>query len=232
MANGDPPQRQASFEHLFEREHHGATGLRLGLLAAMTVHLAVFAITWPTLAGTEPPYTPPRKPDYRVVQPVKILPSRPVIEVPRLTGQLVPVPGPVRQNPEPIVERVFEISPSENTYTIAPVLPTPPPAITTVPDEVEAYIHVNPPSVIHRVDPRYTRTAKKLGIEGPVVLSLLIDTDGRVIDLSVLRSLPFGLTKNAVDAVRQWLFEPCTFNEKPVRVRYTLTVVFRLESAP
>jgi hypothetical protein len=28
------------------------------------------------------------------------------------------------------------------------------------------------------------------------------------------------------------LFEPCTFNEKPVRVRYTLTVVFRLESAP
>ena len=147
-------------------------------------------------------------------------------------GPVIPVPGPDRQNPEPIVERVFEILPAEHTYTIAPVLPTPPPAITTVPDEVEAYIHVNPPSVIHRVKPRYTGTAKKLGIEGAVVMSLLIDTDGRVVDLTVLRSLPFGLTQNAVEAVRQWLFEPCTFNDRPVRVRYTLTVVFRLNSTP
>jgi protein TonB len=231
MANGDPPERQASFEHLFEREHHGATGLRLGLLAAMTVHLAVFAITWPTLAGTKPVYTPPPTPEYFPVHPVDIHPPRTIIEIPMPPGPSVPFPGPEPQNPEPIVERVFEISPSENTYTIAPVLPTPPPAITTVPDEVEAYIHVNPPSVIHRVEPRYTGTAKKLGIEGTVVISLLIDTDGRVVDLTVLRSLPFGLTQNAVEAVQQWLFEPCTFKEKPVRVRYTLTVVFRLNSA-
>ena len=232
MANGDLPQRQASYEHLFERGHHGTRGLRLGLLAAVTIHLGVFAITWPTLAETKPEFTPSPPRVCRLVQPVTFEPSRPIIEVPQLTGQLVPVPGPDRQDPEPIVERVFEVPPTETTYIIAPVLPTPPPTITTVPDEVDAYIDVDPPSVIHRVKPRYTGTAKKLGIQGTVVLSLLIDTDGRVADLTVLRSLPFGLTQNAVEAVRQWLFEPCTFNEKPVRVRYTLTVVFRLESAP
>jgi protein TonB len=96
---------------------------------------------------------------------------------------------------------------------------------------VDAYIDVKPPAAIRRVEPRYTGTARKVGIEGTVVLSLLIDTDGRVTDITVLRSLPFGLSQNAVEAVRQWLFEPCTFNGEPVRVRHALSVVFRLESA-
>jgi TonB family protein len=232
MASGNTYRRQATHEHLFEREKRETTGLRLGLLAAVAIHLAVFAITWPTLAETKPEFAPPSEPAFRLVQPATFHQSRPIIEVPQLTGRLVPVPGPERQNPEPMIEHVFEIPPAEHTYTLAPVVPTPPPRITTVPDVVDAYVDVNPPSVIHRVEPRYTGPARKVGIEGSVVLSLLIDTDGRVMDLTILRSLPFGLTQNAVQAVRQWLFEPCTFNNKPVQVRYTLSVVYRLDSAP
>ena len=41
-----------------------------------------------------------------------------------------------------------------------------------------------------------------------------------------------ALTQNAVEAVRQWLFEPCTCNGKPVGVRYTLTVRYHMESSP
>ena len=63
-----------------------------------------------------------------------------------------------------------------------------------------------------------------------MVLSLLIDTNGRVTDVSVLRGLRFGLTENAVSAARQWLFEPCIYNEKPVSVCMTLTVHFRIAS--
>ncbi len=127
MASGTTYHRQASYEHLMERDYRGTTGLRFGLLAAAAIHLAVFAITWPTLARTRPAPTPPRTPIYFPLRPVKFQASRPVIEVPRLAARLVPVPGPERQNPEPIVERVFEYLPSENTFTIAPVLPTPPP---------------------------------------------------------------------------------------------------------
>jgi protein TonB len=230
MATSDTPQRQASYEHLFDHGRDGATGFRIGLLAAMTIHLAVFAITWPTLAGPPPAVSPPHLHDYLRVQPVDFQPSRPIIEVPRLTGRSVPVPGPESQHPEPIVDRVIENPPSETSFVAAPVLIAPPPAITTVPVVVDAHVDVNPPAIIHRVEPRYTGTARKLGIEGTVVLSLLIDTDGHVVDLTVLRSLPFGLTQNAVEAVRQWLFEPCTFNGKPVSVRYTLTVRYHLES--
>jgi len=94
MPNGDLPQRQASYEHLFGRGHHGTRGLRLGLLAAVTIHLGVFAITWPTLAETKPEFTPSPPRVCRLVQPVTFEPSRPIIEVPQLTGQLVPAPGP------------------------------------------------------------------------------------------------------------------------------------------
>jgi TonB family protein len=58
----------------------------------------------------------------------------------------------------------------------------------------------------------------------------LIDTEGRVANINVLRGLPFGLTENAVSAARQWLFEPCTLNGDPVSVRMTLTVRFNIAS--
>ena len=86
MANGDLPQRQASYEHLFERGHHGTRGLRLGLLAAVTIHLGVFAITWPTLAETKPEFTPSPPRVCRLAQPVTFESSRPIIEVPQLNS--------------------------------------------------------------------------------------------------------------------------------------------------
>jgi len=230
MATSDTPRRHASYEHIVERGQNGETGLRLGLLAATTIHIAVFAITWPTLAGPQPAPVPPRPHDYAFLQPVHFQPSRPIIEIPKLTGRSIPAPGPERQDPEPIVEREIEFPGSKEPPKVVLVIPEPPPTITTAPEVVEAYVDVNPPTVIHRIKPRYTAAARRLGIEGVVVVSLLIDKDGRVVDLTVLRRLPFGLTENAVEAVRQWLFEPCAFNGKPVSVRYSLTINYRLES--
>jgi TonB family protein len=61
-----------------------------------------------------------------------------------------------------------------------------------------------------------------------VVLKLLIGTDGRVESVEVLRSLPLGLTESAVDAARQWVFEPSTYNGRATAVEYILTVRFSL----
>ncbi len=230
MMSDNSPSHPASCEHLFDPERDAGNCLRLGLLAATTIHLAVVAVTWPTLVGPEPESTPQRTHDYVLLQPVHFKTSRPLIDIPKLTGRSVPARGPETEYPEPIVEREIEISPAEERPTTVPVLSEPPPPVTTVPEVVDAYVDVDPPRVLHRVEPRYTETARKIRVEGVVVLSLLIDTGGRVADVTVLRGLPFGLTENAVSAARQWQFEPCTFNGDPVNVRYTLTVRFRIAS--
>ena len=95
---------------------------------------------------------------------------------------------------------------------------------------VKAGIDIDPPRALHRIQPQYTEAARRIRFEGAVVLSLLIDSEGRVAEIEVLSALPFGLTENAVSAVRQWLFEPCTYNERPVSVRMILTVRFNIAS--
>ena len=45
----------------------------------------------------------------------------------------------------------------------------------------------------------------------------------------VLKPLPFGLDAAALNAVKQWKFQPGTLNGQPVPVYYNLTVNFRIE---
>jgi TonB family protein len=62
-----------------------------------------------------------------------------------------------------------------------------------------------------------------------VILEAIIDRDGSVRDVRVLKPLPNGLDQAAMDAVRQWRFKPGTHNGEPVAVFYNLTVNFRLQ---
>lgn len=78
--------------------------------------------------------------------------------------------------------------------------------------------------------PVYPQAAREERVTGAVVLDTLITADGRTADVAVLRSPDDRLSKAALDAVRDWVFEPATTEDgKPVAVRYTLTVAFRLE---
>ena len=104
-------------------------------------------------------------------------------------------------------------------------LPDPPDPPRTI---VREGVEVDPPEVVHRVEPRYTEAARVGKIEGVVILDLIIDTDGRVESIQVLRDLPLGLTRSAVEAVKQWRFEASTYRGHPVAVQYVLTVRFSL----
>jgi len=55
----------------------------------------------------------------------------------------------------------------------------------------------------------------------------VIDAEGNVADARVLKGLPMGLDRAAVDAVQKWKFKPATLKGKPVKVYYTLTVNFK-----
>jgi TonB family protein len=92
----------------------------------------------------------------------------------------------------------------------------------------------DPPSVdgsfeppVRRDRPIYPPEAKAAGIEGNVVVEVLIDEEGRVIDATVVRSIPL-LDAEALRAVREWRFKPAVVKGKPTRVRMTTTVNFTL----
>jgi protein TonB len=78
---------------------------------------------------------------------------------------------------------------------------------------------------IHPVYPDIARTAR---IEGTVVLEAVLDTNGRVTQLKVLRSIPL-LDQAALDAVRQWRYTPSVYYGRPVSVLLTITVRFTLQ---
>ena len=86
------------------------------------------------------------------------------------------------------------------------------------------------PTVVTRIDPVYTEIARKARISGIVILEAIINTDGNVRDVRVLKPLPMGLDQSALDAVRRWKFKPGTLNGRPVPVIFNLTVNFRLQT--
>ncbi len=84
------------------------------------------------------------------------------------------------------------------------------------------------PQRIHEVAPIYPPVARAARVEGTVILEALIDADGTVRDVRVLRSQPL-LDGAAVDAVRQWRFTPTQLNGEAVPVVMTVTVTFSLK---
>ena len=88
---------------------------------------------------------------------------------------------------------------------------------------------VSAPVAIKRIDPQYTEVARSARMEGVVIIEAIIDTNGRVTDARVLKSLGMGLDDSALDAVKRWRFTPGKLNGQPVPVIYNLTVNFRLQ---
>jgi protein TonB len=76
--------------------------------------------------------------------------------------------------------------------------------------------------------PVYPELARRAHGEGKVVVECVIDTDGRVTDLTLISGHPL-LADAALDAVRRWVYSPTTLNGQPIRVVMTVTVKFGLE---
>jgi len=87
---------------------------------------------------------------------------------------------------------------------------------------------VKPPKLVRRVEPAYPELARLSRSEGIVILEATTDVYGRVVAVRVLRSLPL-LDEAAIDAVRQWVYEPLIVNGRPRPVTFTVTVRFVLK---
>ena len=87
---------------------------------------------------------------------------------------------------------------------------------------------VKPPKLIREVMPVYPEVARQAKVQGAVILAVKTDEYGRVANVIVLRSIPL-LDQAAIDAVRQWVYEPFVQDGKAAPVVFTVTVRFQLK---
>jgi len=82
--------------------------------------------------------------------------------------------------------------------------------------------------LIASTTPAYPSLAKTQHVSGNVLIDALIDANGRVTTMKVV-SGPTLLHQAAMDALRQWKYQPATLDGKPVPMHLTVTIQFRLQ---
>ncbi len=84
--------------------------------------------------------------------------------------------------------------------------------------------------LLKQMKPVYPADAQAAGIEGTVLLRAVISKEGTLLNLSAInQSVDPELVQAAIDAVKQWRYQPTLLNGQPVEVITTITVNFRLE---
>ena len=87
---------------------------------------------------------------------------------------------------------------------------------------------VTAPRLIYGPEPEFSEEARKAKYQGTVVLRLVVGPDGRTHDVRVQQSLGMGLDEKAIEAIRQWKFEPSRKDGSPVAVEVDVEVNFHL----
>jgi TonB family protein len=89
---------------------------------------------------------------------------------------------------------------------------------------------MSPPRVIHRVDPTYSDAARQTQQHGLVQLEGMVETDGTIDRLRIVQRVDPDLDQHALDAVKQWQFEPGRKNGQAVPVRLVININFSTRS--
>lgn len=154
----------------------------------------------------------------------QVVHSGPPIEAPRGFRE----EPPLRQleGPAPDVERSGPVGVID-LGIFGEIVPPPLPPAERPPVRCVSGGDVKMPRKIVDVAPVYPAIAISARKEGVVILEAVIDKQGNVKDVRVLRSIPL-LDEAAIDAVRQWRYTPTLLNGQPVSVIVTVTVNFTL----
>ena len=118
----------------------------------------------------------------------------------------------------------------EEVKKVVEKAPEPPPPVEPEikPGQLMALDAVDvPPKATKRVPGKYPDMAKKLKLQGTVGLNVLISETGQVLEAKVVTSAHPILDQSAVEAVRQWAFEPASKKGVKVRVWYPVKMAFQ-----
>jgi protein TonB len=177
-------------------------------------------------APPAPPPPPPPTPALKRAESVKPVPT---------TGDTAPVEEPSRLEPEPpaltdvglpggveggIIGGV--VGGVVDGFEIEAPPPPPPPRIP-----VRTGGKIQPPALVKRIEPIYPELAVRAHVEGTVILEAIVNEEGRVEAVKVLRSVGM-LDRAAMEAVQQWLYEPLTLNGRKTPFILTVVLTFKL----
>jgi len=182
-----------------------------------------------------PPPPPPPAPPERVPE------KRETPKPATTSGDVAPIAPPSEIEAEPAIEDEEEVGGADGgvpggitggvmggVIAESPPPPPPPPPPEPPRGPVRVGGQIKEPTLIHRVDPEYPMLAQVSQIEGVVILEAIVDQEGRVEGLKVLRSAPV-FDQAALAAVRQWRYSPVILNGRPERFILTVVVSFTLE---
>jgi TonB family protein len=96
--------------------------------------------------------------------------------------------------------------------------------------QVSGSHRTTPPALTSKREPKYTSEARKAGLQGTVLMSLVVGTDGVPQNVKVLRGLGLGLDEKAIEAVEGWRFKPATRDGEPLAMPAQVEVNFQLHN--
>ena len=205
--------------------------VQLGLVASLLLLIVLFTLDFQT------------EQDFQIVEEQMEIVQVEEIEQTRIEDRPPPPrpPAPI-EVPDADVEEEIELDLSMDldlTETVTDLPPPPPPPAEPEPEpepEPEIFVIVeDPPELIGGLEGlqsriQYPELARRAGIEGTVFVQFVVDENGNVVDPVCVREPGGGTCEEALRAVRAAKFEPGRQRGKPVKVRFSLPVRFRLRN--
>lgn len=201
----------------------------LAIAAAIAVHAFAFLLLLIPMAVPPPQTIAERKPEITFIEPEKKIVEVPIrAEKPKpATRQQVvdKTPRTVIPTVEPpvIVEGGAIATNPQATTDPGPVIDPGPAIATPVSMDSLAYVRATPPP--------YPRPEARVGIQGTVLLRVLVDVDGRPLEVVVQESSGNkSLDRSAREHVlKHWLFQPAMRDGKAVQAYGKVPVVFSMQ---
>jgi protein TonB len=100
----------------------------------------------------------------------------------------------------------------------------------SIPIPTDDYLVTSMPVLTSEIRISYPPQAKQASIEGPVVMDLIIDDQGKVRQVSLVRGPGYGLDEAAIEAIQKFQFRPAQIADKSVAVKIRYTYRFILEN--
>lgn len=203
--------------------------MQIGIIATLVILLVMFKV--PFKAKSHQNFTQAKQETVKMEQVIQ-------------THQdLKPPPPPIPQAPVAVPnDQIIDDAPIDLNAELdinAPIkMPPPPPPPSTENKDNKQQIFVvveHMPVLIGGLEAlqkkiRYPELARKAGIEGRVYVQFVVDEHGNVVNPKVIRGIGGGCDQEALRAVSQAKFKPGMQRGRPVKVRYSLPVVFKLQN--
>lgn len=199
--------------------------LEAGLIAALLLMIMAVKVTM----QDEPPAPPPVA-EQDVVEMEEVIQTQQQKTPPPPPRPQVPVEVP---NDEVLEDEIVDLD-AELDLDAKMDMPPPPPDSDDEDDDRIFVVVEEDPAPVGGVNAiydkiEYPKVALQAGIEGKVFLQFLVTKEGKVENIEVLRSLHPLCDKEAVEAVKATKFKPGRQRGRPVAVRFSLSISFRIQ---